>query len=214
MSEQFANYPAATTVAVGGYTAGSGVLNVASTAGSFPGSGTFTVVIQDQTTGAAKVVLRVSAINSSTQFAVAAEGTDANANAGDNVYAVLSAAAMAQFKTDCQQGTDGAWTAMPTYQNGWSDFGGGFQVGQYKKDRTGRVFLRGLIKPGTQTANTLLFTLPSGFRPPATMLYQATMDDTVVVRVDIASTGTVTKVTATTSLNYLELNELSFDTNS
>lgn len=90
--ERFADFNAATTVKAGSpYTAGDGVLNVTSTAAPFPSAGNFTVIIMDATTGATKVLLRVSAVNSGTQWAVAAEGTDANAAAGDNVYAVLSA---------------------------------------------------------------------------------------------------------------------------
>lgn len=64
-------------------------------------------------------------------------------------------------------GPDGAWTALPTYQNGWTDFGSGFQAGQYKKDSRGTVWIRGTIKAGTTTFGTLLWTMPAGYRPPA-----------------------------------------------
>ena len=47
-TEQYVDLAAATTVASGGYTAGSGVLNVGSTAGSFPGAPNFSVVITDE----------------------------------------------------------------------------------------------------------------------------------------------------------------------
>lgn len=91
--EQTANF-AYTTVAVGGYTAGSGVLNVASTStGSglqaFPSSGTFSVSLVDQGTLLPKALLEVTAINGATQFAVVNNGgVDASANAGDFVFCV------------------------------------------------------------------------------------------------------------------------------
>lgn len=83
--EQFANNCSA-IVASGGYTAGSGVLNVNSTAAPWPQVGDFRISIFGQNTNSLKVILKVTAINSSTQFAVTAEGTDANADAGDLVY--------------------------------------------------------------------------------------------------------------------------------
>jgi hypothetical protein len=110
--EQYVDFNAATTVASGGYTAGSGVLNVGSTASPFPSSGTFSVLIQNNTTGETVVLLRVSAVNSGTQWAVAAEGSDANASAGYNVYAVLSVDGLNQIRSDiCQMGT---YASLPT----------------------------------------------------------------------------------------------------
>lgn len=54
-----------------------------------------------------------------------------------------------------------AWTAV-TFQNGWSNFGGGYQAAQYRK--IGDVVqVRGLIKSGT--VGSAAFTLPAGFRP-------------------------------------------------
>lgn len=94
--EQFGNH-CSTTVATGGYTSGSGVLNVASTASPWPSTGTFTVVLRNSSL----TILRVTAINSSTQWAVTAESSDANASAGTTVLGtILSAAAMSQVKTD------------------------------------------------------------------------------------------------------------------
>jgi hypothetical protein len=109
--EQNVNYPATTTVASGGYTSGSGVLNVGSTAAPFPASGTFRVVIQSAVTGEAEVLLEVTAVNSGTQWAVTAEGVDGNANAGDNVYAVLSAGALAQLRSDAS--LTGPFASLP-----------------------------------------------------------------------------------------------------
>lgn len=118
--ERFADFNAATTVKAGSpYTAGDGVLNVTSTAAPFPSAGNFTVIIMDATTGATKVLLRVSAVNSGTQWAVASEGTDANAAAGDNVYAVLSATGLeARFEQVITTGAVGSLPAANARQSG------------------------------------------------------------------------------------------------
>jgi hypothetical protein len=77
-------------VASGGYTAGSGVLNVASGSGA-PPSAPFTLTILQGNGGSPEVynvillLFRVTAVNSSTQFAGAAEGPDTNAAAGSLV---------------------------------------------------------------------------------------------------------------------------------
>jgi hypothetical protein len=86
--EQFANN-CLTYVASGGYTAGSGVLNVDSTAAPWPQVGDFRISIFDQTTEVLKVILKVTAVTNATQFAVTAEGTDANAGAGDLVQGTM-----------------------------------------------------------------------------------------------------------------------------
>lgn len=56
-----------------------------------------------------------------------------------------------------------AWTAV-TFQNSWVNFGSGYQAMEYRKVGD-MVQLRGLIKSGT--VSTDMFTLPTGFRPPA-----------------------------------------------
>lgn len=53
---------------------------------------------------------------------------------------------------------------ITVFTNGWSNFGGGFQVMQYRLELTNVVRLRGTLKPGVDTA--IAFTLPEGFRPP------------------------------------------------
>jgi hypothetical protein len=90
--EQFANN-CSTTVAAGGYSVGSGVLNVESTAAPWPQIGDFRISVFNKSTKALKVILKVTAINGATQFAVTAEGTDAAAEEGDLVYGTMITAA-------------------------------------------------------------------------------------------------------------------------
>lgn len=97
-----------TTVGVSGYVAGAGALNVASTSGV---SANFSILIVDSTSGTFKALLKVTGINSGTQFATTTEpgGTDANCSSGDLVYAIVSAASMDRMRLDIhQRGTRGS----------------------------------------------------------------------------------------------------------
>jgi hypothetical protein len=94
--EQFGNQ-CSTSIGVAGYVAGSGVLNVLSTSSPWPQAGTFTIQIQNSVL----TLLRVTAINSSTQWAVMAESNDVNTPFGTAVIGtMLSALSMAQIQYD------------------------------------------------------------------------------------------------------------------
>jgi hypothetical protein len=107
-----------TSVAVGGYTAGSGVLNVGATTGISLNSGdTCRLLVYRVITGVLTpiVLLVASAVNSGTQFAVTAEGTDANALATDVVINVLSAGGMNQIRSDISR--IGSFANLPSTTN-------------------------------------------------------------------------------------------------
>lgn len=57
-----------------------------------------------------------------------------------------------------------AWTA-PALQNSWVNYGNGYDAVGYMKDSIGFVHIKGMIKSGTTSFGTLLFTLPVGYRP-------------------------------------------------
>ena len=125
MAEQFANN--CLTYVSGDYTAGSGILNVASTGAPWPQSATFHVGIFDQNSKQLKVILVVSAINSATQWAVSAEGSDANANDGDLVFGTMITAQVLQNLTPSGLMTDVLQDVDFTQASG-----------QIAKDSTGR----------------------------------------------------------------------------
>lgn len=60
----------------------------------------------------------------------------------------------------------------------------------YTITQTGEVFLRGIIKSGTTTSGTLLFTLPAGMRPDYTLAFPV-MSGTGVGRIEILTNGQV-----------------------
>ena len=64
-----------------------------------------------------------------------------------------------------------------TYQNGYSNFGSGYENGRFKKSLDGMVFLSGTISPGIITDGTLLFTLPVEFRPAEICFLQVSSEN-------------------------------------
>lgn len=101
-----------------------------------------------------------------------------------------------------QSTTPGTWSAA-ALQNSWIDFGGAYGGAAYMKDNEGVVHLRGLIKDGTTTAGTLLFTLPVGYRPPA-MEMIIVVTDGAFCALNIASNGQVSLALAA-GAGYLSL---------
>jgi len=104
----------------------------------------------------------------------------------------------------------------PAFQNSWVSFDGGttFEVPAFRKFEDGRVQLRGSAKGGA--VNTVIFTLPVGYRPPKTLRFApmgSAAASTAWGQVNIAADGTVTGWgDATTTL--LSLDGVIFDTGS
>ena len=99
----------ASTTLTAGYTAGSGVMVVASTSG-FPSTNQFHFTIFDQTTNLPKAIGKATAIVTLTYTVVMS--LDANANAGDFFVLTLGTGAMNQIRAD-QQGR-GTYANLPT----------------------------------------------------------------------------------------------------
>lgn len=82
-------------------------------------------------------------------------------------------------------------TGEPAFGGSWVNFGGSDQVAQYR--RVGdMVQLRGVVKDGTSGAT--MFTLPTGYRPPAThhwVQFSATSTGAATLNVDSAGLVTV-----------------------
>jgi len=78
----------------------------------------------------------------------------------------------------------------PTFVNSWVDNANGFDA-RYTKDLTnGIVYMKGLVRAGSNTANTTIFTLPVGMRPSTnTVLSQLAYGG--VSRLDIYPSGAV-----------------------
>lgn len=127
-----------------------------------------------------------------------------------------------------QPGTGGSIADLPAaeswhglsslYVNGWTDFGSGYEPGRYRLEPMagGVVRLDGMLKPGSYTNNTTLFTLPVGYRPIAKHRFVcqadsgATTTDTYY-ELDITTGGVVTLQNIhNTTPGFLELTGITF----
>ena len=103
--------------------------------------------------------------------------------------------------------TDTGWIA-PSLQNGWVNYspasGGDYAQAGYRK-RNGLVYIKGLIKSGTIATSTLIFTLPTGYKPVERVV-NVCLGNAAVARVDVLTDGTVVTQAgvsaAFTSLNF------------
>ena len=130
-------------------------------------------------------------------------GIATNVPAADNVLA---------FKT-----ATGLWTpssgsgdwVTPTLLNSWVDFAGTFSAAQYRKDHSGVVHLKGLIKDGTTTGGTIIFTLPTGHRPADDEVFVVSISpDGASGRIDVDANGDV--VVRLAHASYTSLNGIRF----
>ena len=78
-----------------------------------------------------------------------------------------------------------------TPTNSWSNFSGSYAGLRYTRNQTGLVTVTGLIKPGTTTDGTALFTLPAGFRPVLLEQFALTTDSGACV-LNVSTTGAAT----------------------
>jgi hypothetical protein len=97
-----------------------------------------------------------------------------------------------------------------TPSNGWSVFGSMYQPPGYTKDRYGVVHLRGLVQATGKTSNVIT-TLPAGYRPSATLVFNAIggSGNGTQSRIDITSSGAVTWISGSAT-GFLSLNQISF----
>lgn len=51
----------------------------------------------------------------------------------------------------------------PVFQNGWTNYGGDLAILAFRKLPTGEIHIKGVVKGGS--ANSVIFTLPSNYRP-------------------------------------------------
>lgn len=111
-----------------------------------------------------------------------------------------------------RDGVAGTWPLSrwitPTLLNSWVNFGTPNSTAGYRKDATGKVTLKGLVKLGSSAAATIM-TLPSGFRPAATILIPAYVNGgSVAMQIDNA--GNVGVGSGTGSTVWTSLDGISF----
>ena len=99
---------------------------------------------------------------------------------------------------------------IPTLLNGWVNYDNTYTHAGYYKDKEGRVHLKGLIKNGTTTFGTILFTLPSGYRPTTSgrHMFPALTNPSESGRIDVDVNGNVLFIEG--SNMWLSLSGISF----
>lgn len=95
-----------------------------------------------------------------------------------------------------------------TLQNSWTNYGAAYESATYWKDKCGVVHLAGLIKGGATTAETVIFTLPHGYRPRTSEKYFCVSMNAICV-IDVYSSGEVAIKTGANS-GWLSLSGISF----
>lgn len=101
------------------------------------------------------------------------------------------------------------WTNA-TLLNAWVAFNAAtYHTAGYTKTPDGLVQLRGLIKDGTASAGTTLFTLPVGYRPSKILTFAIQAGAAIEV-IDIQPDGDVVLATASSSTD-LTLSNIIFD---
>ena len=81
-------------------------------------------------------------------------------------------------------------TFAPTLLNSWVNHGEGFAPVKYWKGPDNLVHIGGLIKNGVTADNTIIFTLPIGYRPGAKEIFTVTQNN-AIGRIDIDHKGNV-----------------------
>ncbi len=98
-----------------------------------------------------------------------------------------------------------------TLQSGWTNYGVGYSPAQYTRSTDGVVVLTGLIRYGATDNDTLLGTLPVGYRPDSTLIFRSAEGGGDVARVDVYTDGRVVLTRApTTASSWVSLSGITF----
>jgi N-acetylneuraminic acid mutarotase len=95
----------------------------------------------------------------------------------------------------------------PSLLNGWVNYDNTFSNAGFQKDNENLVNLKGLIKNGNASSNTILFTLPVAYRPAERLVFTAP-SSAFLGRVDILPSGDVILINGTNT--FIGLDGISF----
>jgi len=65
----------------------------------------------------------------------------------------------------------------PSLNAGWADAGAPYAPAAFRKDRDGRVHVRGAVEQPSNTGGTYIFTLPDGYRPSYNAVFPVASTD-------------------------------------
>ena len=96
----------------------------------------------------------------------------------------------------------------PALKNSWTNYSTAYQGAGYWKDKCDVVHLCGLIKGGTTVSDTVIFTLPLGYRPALPEKFLVVSNNAICV-IDVRATGDVVIKTGANS-SMLSLSGITF----
>ncbi|MFD2522899.1 Kelch repeat-containing protein [Emticicia soli] len=97
---------------------------------------------------------------------------------------------------------------FPILQNNWVRYSTAYSEAAYYKDNESVVHLKGFLKNGVTTQNTILFTLPLGYRPTEIRVFTVASGDGTFGRIDVHPNGNVQFYSGVNT--YLSLDGISF----
>lgn len=101
------------------------------------------------------------------------------------------------------------WIA-PTLLSSWVNYGGSYETAGYCRDSFGIVRLRGMIKGGTNTAGTVLFILPSGYRPASIAPFTTgSFSPALLTMIEVYANGEV-RLGSAANNGFMSLSGISF----
>jgi hypothetical protein len=93
-------------------------------------------------------------------------------------------------------------TGEPAFENGWSNYAGGYATAAYRK--VGNVvYIKGLVKGGT-IGNVAVFSFPAGYQPALSRMFVAANAAGTAGRLDVLSNGQVRILAGSTTFTSIE----------
>lgn len=100
----------------------------------------------------------------------------------------------------------------PSFQNSFTNFGGGWETVGFWKDPFSMVHLHGLVTNASDKSGFNIFTLPTGYRPADNLLFpqvRGNPENHIFTRVDVLDDGSVQPALMSAG-NWISLSGISF----
>jgi hypothetical protein len=130
------------------------------------------------------------------------------------LYPLDESGYVASRSSSTNSGIYGEWKGVPknmTLLNGWTTFGSPYGAAKATATEQGLICLEGMIKPGTTTAGTTLFTLPADMRPTTQKIIPCS-SESAVCQIEVFANGNVQLRTGTPA-SFLSLDGATFAQN-
>lgn len=128
-------------------------------------------------------------VNTTVSAATASYAVSASRN--DTVSFKIAAVNTSGVSPDSNDSTTfPAWYNIDL-QNDWENYNNGYDTAAYTKSSDGTVFLKGLVRYGDTTVNSVLATLPAGYRPTGQLVFGVETAPNIGARIDVGSDGAI-----------------------